>query len=552
MGSKLTEKSLNHHAESSDDAVSSETHAIFRIAIIGSGPAAVATLFGFLEYLPSNFNKKFQITIFEKSFGFGPGYPYQCDSNELLMNMTSSTTSIFAHHAADFWEWTFKGGCRIGGDHVMSRSGVAPYGYISRQFFGLYLKSRLEDAILALEDLGVEVILANLEVADITVLGDSKFNVIASGGESKEFDCAILCTGNNSPQDIFKLVGKSQYINNPYPVSNYLKLIAKGDSVGIIGGQLTAADIAVVLANQDHQGPINFFTRDSNFPLARYQEKKYELKYLTLENLKILKGKNNKGISVRQMLRLARKEFLQVGISWNKFFSTSNIEYSRWIQSLLDGDRDFSSWQNLAIKTDEVIGDYWNALSSLEKDLFMSKFHRLWAAKRVPLPMHTALKLHSLFRAGILTHHPCLRVINASGRNRFTALVGEPGKSKSSIEVHCDWIINATGPAKDVGDSTEMPLIKNLLKSGVVIKNPHGGIMLDYETSIVKNISHRNLNYFYAIGQITSGTYYFVSSLDMVSMRAKNVARHIVESLGMRQDWKEIYKKTQDEPLYAP
>jgi uncharacterized NAD(P)/FAD-binding protein YdhS len=552
MGSKLTEKSLNHHAESSDDAVSSETHAIFRIAIIGSGPAAVATLFGFLEYLPSNFNKKFQITIFEKSFGFGPGYPYQCDSNELLMNMTSSTTSIFAHHAADFWEWTFKGGCRIGGDHVMSRSGVAPYGYISRQFFGLYLKSRLEDAILALEDLGVEVILANLEVADITVLGDSKFNVIASGGESKEFDCAILCTGNNSPQDIFKLVGKSQYINNPYPVSNYLKLIAKGDSVGIIGGQLTAADIAVVLANQDHQGPINFFTRDSNFPLARYQQKKYELKYLTLENLKILKGKNNKGISVRQMLRLARKEFLQVGISWNKFFSTSNIEYSRWIQSLLDGDRDFSSWQNLAIKTDEVIGDYWNALSSLEKDLFMSKFHRLWAAKRVPLPMHTALKLHSLFRAGILTHHPCLRVINASGRNRFTALVGEPGKSKSSIEVHCDWIINATGPAKDVGDSTEMPLIKNLLKSGVVIKNPHGGIMLDYETSIVKNISHRNLNYFYAIGQITSGTYYFVSSLDMVSMRAKNVARHIVESLGMRQDWKEIYKKTQDEPLYAP
>jgi uncharacterized NAD(P)/FAD-binding protein YdhS len=552
MGSKLTEKSLNHHAESSDDAVSSETHAIFRIAIIGSGPAAVATLFGFLEYLPSNFNKKFQITIFEKSFGFGPGYPYQCDSNELLMNMTSSTTSIFAHHAADFWEWTFKGGCGIGGDHVMSRSGVAPYGYISRQFFGLYLKSRLEDAILALEDLGVEVILANLEVADITVLGDSKFNVIASGGESKEFDCAILCTGNNSPQDIFKLVGKSQYINNPYPVSNYLKLIAKGDSVGIIGGQLTAADIAVVLANQDHQGPINFFTRDSNFPLARYQEKKYELKYLTLENLKILKGKNNKGISVRQMLRLARKEFLQVGISWNKFFSTSNIEYSRWIQSLLDGDRDFSSWQNLAIKTDEVIGDYWNALSSLEKDLFMSKFHRLWAAKRVPLPMHTALKLHSLFRAGILTHHPCLRVINASGRNRFTALVGEPGKSKSSIEVHCDWIINATGPAKDVGDSTEMPLIKNLLKSGVVIKNPHGGIMLDYETSIVKNISHRNLNYFYAIGQITSGTYYFVSSLDMVSMRAKNVARHIVESLGMRQDWKEIYKKTQDEPLYAP
>ncbi|MBU3640807.1 FAD/NAD(P)-binding protein [Polynucleobacter sp. Fuers-14] len=552
MSSKLTEKSLNHHTGSSDDTVSSETQAIFRIAIIGSGAAAVATLFGLLEYLPSNFNKKLQITIFEKSFGFGPGYAYQCDSNELLMNMTSSTTSIFAHHAADFWEWTFKGGCGIGNDHVMSRSGVAPYGYISRQFFGLYLKSRLEDAILALEELGVEVILVNLEVVDITVLGGTKFNVIASGGQPKEFDCVILCIGNNSPQDIFKLVGKGQYINNPYPVNNYLRLIAKTDSVGIIGGQLTAADIAVVLANQDHQGPINFFTRDSNFPLARYQQQKYELKYLTLDNLEILKSKNNKGISVRQLLRLARKEFLWAGITWNKFFSPSNIEYSRWIKSLLGGDRDFSSWQNLAIKTDDVIGDFWNALSSSEKDLFMSKFHRLWAAKRVPLPMHTALKLHSLFQAGILTHYPYLRMINVSGRNRFTALVGESGESKSSIEVHCDWIINATGPAKDVGGRTELLLIKNLLKSGVIVKNPHGGIMLDYETSTVKSVSHRSLNYFYAIGQLTSGTYYFVSSLDMVSMRAKNVARHIVESLGLRQDQKEIYKKTQDEPLYVP
>ena len=142
-------------------------------------------------------------------------------------------------------------------------------------------------------------------------------------------------------------------------------------------------------------------------------------------------------------------------------------------------------------------------------------------------------------------------MIQESGRNKFTAFVGESGESQSSIEEEGDWIINATGPAKDIGGSTEMPLIKNLLKSGVIIKNPHGGIMLDYETSIVKIASHQSLNYFYAIGQLTSGTYYFVSSLDMVSMRAKNVARHIVESLGLQQDQNEMYKQTQDESLYA-
>lgn len=551
MGSNLADKPLNKLFSSHDDSCLRASGAAFQIAIIGCGAAAVATLFGLIEYLSSEINQDLKITIFEKSAAFGPGFAYQCDSDELLMNMTSSTTSIFSHHARDFWEWTLKGGYRTNSDHIMSRLGVAPYGYISRQFFGMYLKSRLDDAMFALEKLGVDIELINLEVVDVEMLDINKFNVITLGGGLKVFNCVILCIGNTSPQDVFNMSGKSQYVNNPYPINNYSRLIKKFDSVGIIGSQLTAADIAVVLANLNHRGPINFLTRDLNFPLIRHQEQQYQLKYLTLDNLALLKSKNNYGVSLRQILRLARKEFLLTGVAWNKFFGPSKVDYGSWLQSLLKGESDFSSWQGLAIKTDEVIGAYWDALSNSGKELFMSRFHRLWAAKRVPLPAHTALKLHSLFQAGILRHYPYLRAINASGRNRFTAIVAKSRGSTSSTSVHCDWLINATGPSRDIGGNTEPALIKNLLKSGLIIKNQHGGIMLDYETSIVKSVTHRTSNHFYAIGQLTSGTYYFISSLDMVSLRAKNVARHLVKVIRHQRAGQDTSSFTQFETSHA-
>ncbi|ANI99110.1 hypothetical protein A8O14_02780 [Polynucleobacter wuianus] len=530
MSKKFAEKSQRDLADIDGEVLQGHTSEEFKIAIIGCGAAGVATLLAFLEYLPTKFNQKITITIFEKGPAFGPGFAYQCDNNELLMNMVSSTTSIFPNQKGDFWNWMLEKGCHIGGQQILSKSGVAPDRYISRQFFGAYLKSQFEHGISSLEKLGVEIELINLEVTNACVLGDNSFNVTFGKGFLRHFNCVILCVGNTAPKDIFNLGEKSQYINNPYPVNRYLQLIKSNDCVGIIGGQLTAADIAVVLANQGHKGPINFFTRDLYFPLTRCPIGKYDLQYLTHINLEILKSKNRNGISLRQIMRLARKEFLAAGITWNKFFKPSTKQYSSWVRSLLEDDEDFSCWQNLAIATDDVIGDYWNALSDIEKHLFMNKFHRLWSAKRVPLPVHTVFKLYSLFSLGILRHYPHLKGIDASVKNQFSVTLGNSKHPTLTNKVYCDWIINASGPSREIS-RVDSVLIKNLLESGLILRNPHGGIMLDYESSRIKNNINRELNNFYAIGHLTSGTYYFVSSLDMVSLRARGVVRHLTESL---------------------
>ena len=75
------------------------------IAIVGCGAAGVATLANLVESLRDSKDQKYKISIFEKNVSFGSGLAYQCDSEDLLMNMVSSTTSISETKEADFWEW---------------------------------------------------------------------------------------------------------------------------------------------------------------------------------------------------------------------------------------------------------------------------------------------------------------------------------------------------------------------------------------------------------------------------------------------------------------
>lgn len=506
------------------------SESLISIAIIGCGASGVATLSSLIQYIKNSNYQKYKINIFEKNSNFGSGLAYQCDSDDLLMNMVSSTTSIFENRETDFWEWVVDKGHQMGSGQVMSGSGVSPDGYISRQFFGLYLKDRLHDAISDAKKMNVSVELVNHEVIDIQRLNQC-FEVADCADRINLFDYVILCIGNNEPHDIFKLKGKSRYVNNPYPTNRYATGIGRNDSVGIIGGQLTAADIAVVLARQGHVGPIHFFTRGSNHPLVRCSKEKFELMHFNLENLEAIRERQFGEISLRQALRLARKDFIRAGVKWNKFFTPVERPYEDWIRHLLSTGNMYSEWQHFAVASDAVIGNYWDALSTSSKRIFMNKYHRLWMSKRVPLPVHTYLKIYSLLKAGILNHQTPLLGIKFKPPNKFIASIFKADGSGKSTKIECDWVINATGPARSIDENAGSPLLNNLMKSGLIRANPFGGIQVDYETSMVKRGGDKVEN-FYAIGHLTSGTYYFVSSLDMVSMGAKRVARDVVNSSG--------------------
>ena len=103
MIKNLADKFQYYSPEFGNKTQLSKGEAEFTIAIIGCGAAGVATLFSLLDSLPFKSEKKIRIAIYEKGPAFGPGFAYQCDSGELLMNMISSTTSIIQNQECDFW-----------------------------------------------------------------------------------------------------------------------------------------------------------------------------------------------------------------------------------------------------------------------------------------------------------------------------------------------------------------------------------------------------------------------------------------------------------------
>lgn len=133
---------------------------------------------------------------------------------------------------------------------------------------------------------------------------------------------------------------------------------------------------------------------------------------------------------------------------------------------------------------------------------------------------------------GQLKFSPGLKKICPKSSHTFFAYVTDQECSAFTKEAphEFDWIINATGPDRHV-DLTRTHLVRYLIDNGAVNCNPYGGINVDfYSSALIKPCGKRNER-FYALGHPTNGVFYFVSSLEMISNRAKIVATELVSQI---------------------
>ncbi len=133
---------------------------------------------------------------------------------------------------------------------------------------------------------------------------------------------------------------------------------------------------------------------------------------------------------------------------------------------------------------------------------------------------------------GQLKFSPGLKKICPKSSYTFFAHVigNECSASTKEVTYEFDWIINATGPDRHV-DLARKHLIRYLVDKGAVTCSAYGGINVDFNTSaLIKPCGKKNKK-FYALGHPTNGTFYFVSSLEMISNRAKKVATELVNQI---------------------
>jgi uncharacterized NAD(P)/FAD-binding protein YdhS len=510
-----------------------KSHKPISIAIVGGG-AAGASVAHYLVQLFKNRSISIQIKVYEKRGVIGPGLAYQRDNDVLLMNMVSRDASLFSDEPENFWRWLARADHKQYKQYVLAGSAMSPEGYVPRGLFGCYLRQMFEQVEVDADQSGVELSKHYAEIVGVQKIGN-QFELMTATGENASFDYVILCTGNTKPVDYYSLSGHARYINDPYPVPSYLGQIAPTDRVAIIGTQLTAADVAIALAHHGHQGQISMVSRSAELPSIRSLLKPYQLQYVTVKNLESMLEKGNGSITLLDALRLLRKEFKAVGADWREvLFKTEKMDNPQhYFEGALNRSLNVQPWQWVMVAIDHVIEYFWNALAESEKLKFMKKYHRHWNSRRAPLPVTTAYKLYLLMKDGHLNFRPGIQNIRMTEQGVFHADFIKPG-AKVEDGAHTeqfDWIINATGPSRDIDEELENNIAADLLNAGNAVKNPHGGLIVDFNSSAVMNGEGEIDRNLYVIGQLACGTYYFVSSLEMISMRARKVAYSLVQHI---------------------
>src|SRR5262249_33578456 len=131
----------------------------------------------------------------------------------------------------------------------------------------------------------------------------------------------------NKQQDIYQLSRTPRYINDPYPLSNSLQNINNKVSIGIIGSSLTAIDIALSLKNKNEVNSVTFLSRMHAYPRVRGIIKPHKLIHLTESNIKSI-IKRNRLLTLRDLLKLFRKELIDIGYNWKFIFKKNQNHIS--------------------------------------------------------------------------------------------------------------------------------------------------------------------------------------------------------------------------------
>ena len=211
-----------------------------KIAIIGTGPTGIYTLFSLIESkIPLS------ITLFEKASLAGVGMPYREDDNSNLMLANIASIEI-PPITSTYLQWL-----RQQDKTFLTRFGVNQEGLHDRQFLPrILLGQYFKDQFLALLDLasqrGFEIsVYKSCEVTDLeaTIQG---VKLWAEGIDAaKLFDFAVIATGHVWPDD-----EKATQHYFPSPWSGLLETHVPASKIGIMGTSLSAIDAAMAVVTQ--------------------------------------------------------------------------------------------------------------------------------------------------------------------------------------------------------------------------------------------------------------------------------------------------------------
>lgn len=486
-----------------------------RICIVGGGTAAACLVMALARALGS---RNVDLVIVEPSDQLWRGRAYRMDRDEIVVNAPPTMMSLDPNDPEHAQRWLARhhdGSCAA---NLWTQEIFPP-----RHVYGRYLEETLSQTLDDLTGAGWRVTWLRRRVVSVAPDG-GKALVGLEDGATVPCDYAVLCVGDPSGYDPYKLAGHPSYITRPYPVASTLDTVHPSASVAVIGCGLTAVDAVLGLRAQGHQGRITLLSRDGILAAVRRPRQVGRPTVMTPETVRDRLERSSSPLRLSMVAALARAEALRAGATPGQIAAETSMAdwgLSRLRRQLADREhvRDVDWLQITTWALITTVHHWWPTLPRSDRQQFFRLYHRLWASFTSPMPAATAGTLLEMADNGQL------QVIR--GLEKVTPAKQGFQVTAQHHTVEADVVIAAATAAPTAHPATPHELMDSLTRNGCGQQHPDGGLRVQPETGRLVDRSGRPQSSLHALGHLTTGTHYYMSGIPMLVWRSEAIAAAI-------------------------
>lgn len=412
-----------------------EPYAQTRIAIVGGGYSGAATA----VQLARAARNALSITIVEPRAELGRGLAYSTLDPDHRLNGPLDNHLVDPSVPDEMLRWCAERGIFERDPEVRGSNGAL---YVRRGDFGAHVGDVVR---------GTPAIRHHRALATGLRRSAMGFEVLA-GDASIGADFVIVATGNGSssfPRAFAALEPHPRLIENPFDAD--LRAIEPDARVFLVGGGLTALDVASTLLRAGHRGRITAFSRHGVRPRPPRDT---------------LPEGSTSGL-------MDRIDGPAPAYAVEVLASGGIVDLSRALRRRIRQARKGGEpWQPVFDELRNSVWRFWPALPVAEKRRFLRHLRIWYDAHRFRTPPQNAAMAVKAERAGVLTY--------PTGRIRAVRHAGKQGvavrwvdRAGASVEETFDAIVNCTGFDPSCG-AADNPFLADLVAQGFIRVDPTG------------------------------------------------------------------------------
>lgn len=445
------------------------------VAVIGAGFSGLLTALRLLGCSEGP-----RVRLIERRGPFARGAAYSTLDPDHLLNVRASNMSAFPERPDHFVRWL-----------EANRVPIAGGQFAPRRVYGNYLQSLIQNA---LEGSPAGRFMLEADTAAAVARDGDGWRVELGVGRSFAADAVVIAVGNLPPKPPAAFSAEAArhpaYVQDPWSLQSVD--IPNAGAALIIGTGLTMIDVALQLARRAPGLSLLALSRRGLLPRRHL-----------LEGPPAQPRAPPPRQTPRHLLRALRAE-------------TSGGEW----RGVLDGLRPH-------------VHELWRGWTTSERRQFLRHLRPWWDVHRHRLAPPAASKLDHLMASGALTVEAG-RILGAEPVSGGLTVSWRRRGDAAARSLVAQLIVNCAGPDVDTARSGD-PLLMSLTDAGLVRGDACGlGLDVDPKWRVVAADGRANETLF-AVGPITRGSVWEITSVPDIRVQAEECARAVAEALGVRR-----------------